>query len=138
MNELIKQMAAQKKITLLENEEVIIQGMSSYLKSRLNVVSGYVYLTNYRMVFCCKRTVTAVALFGVVGAITSLVRKQTKITFQIPIAEIESIKLQKHFRSRKHTIMSNNKEFAVQLPVCKEWESHLSEQGVIIENCINN
>lgn len=131
-------MLAQKRFELLPDEKPVIEGLSSYLKSSLNVMSCHAALTNHRIVVCKKNLIGGMALFGIAGVAVSvavsLLRKQTKIMFQIPIAEIVGVKNIKHGFSRKYRfVIRSGENYDLQFTNAEQWEAELKILGVTIE-----
>jgi hypothetical protein len=134
MTDLIEEIMQQKKFSPLQGEEVLIDGLTSYIKSAVNLISGHAYLTNHRLIFCRKMLLTGMALFGGAGFGYSLGRKQTRITFQIPLSEIKLIKKGKYGFSSKYTVETNTgKKYNVQFSDEDKWVEILISHSV---NCI--
>lgn len=139
----------QTQFTLISNEHILIDGMSAYMKTSdgggphtfalRDGLSGYAYLTNYRLVFCSNAmnsTVAKVFAGGAVGAITRQVFKATKINFQVPISEISSVTKGKEGFSK---LLVNTKykfstksgtTYALAFPKGDKWMSIMGTLGI--------
>ena len=130
----IQQISFQTNFTLIPNEHILIDGLSSYLKSTWNIRSGYAYLTNYRLIFCSNAmnsTVGKVFVAGAVGAVARQVFKATKINFQVPLSEISSLTKEKWGFSSKYTISTkSNTTYTLKLPKGDKWMSIMQTLGV--------
>jgi len=131
MTDLNEQTVKQKRFSTLQGESVLIDGLASYLKSSINVISGHAYLTNYRLIFCRKMLLTGMALFGGAGFGYSLGRKQTSISFQIALPDIRSIKKGKYGFSSKYTVETNiGQTYNLQFTDEAKWVELLISQNV--------
>ncbi len=129
-----EELLAQDRFELVTGEKAIIEGLTTYLKSSLNVMSCHAVLTNHRIVVCKKSLTAGIALFGIVGAVVSLARKQTKITLQIPIVEIIGIKNLKHGFTRKYRVAIRSGEtYDLQFTHPDRWEDELKLLGIVFE-----
>jgi len=127
----IQQMSFQTNFTLLPNETVLVEGLSSYIKSVFRVISCHAFLTNYRLIFCNKGIVGAQTLFGVVGVAAALARKPTKITFQVPVFEIKSLTKGRHGFASKYTVKTKGgTEYVVQFTKEDKWVTAIGSLGV--------
>ena len=126
-----EELLAQKRFELVNGESLIIEGLSTYLKSAFTTMPCHAVLTNHRIVIC-KKGLTgpgAQTVFGLVGVAASYARKQTKITFQIPVIEIAGIKKKKH----KYCFTTHSGEtFNLQFRGRERWEDQLKLLGIII------
>jgi hypothetical protein len=124
--QLSQQMLLQDKMNLLPGESILIEGLSTYIKSALNSITCRAFLTNYRLVFCNTGMVGAQAWFGVIGAVAALARKPTKITFQVPLAQIASVVKGKHVFATKYTVSTlSGQRYNVQFSEGDRWETAL-------------
>lgn len=127
----IQQMSSETKFTPLPNETILIEGLSSYLKSTFNIMSCDAFLTNYRLVFCNKGMTGAGALAGVVGMAVALAHKSTKITFQVPISEIKSVTKGKRGFGSKYTVETRfGTQYVVQFTKEDSWVSTMETLGI--------
>jgi hypothetical protein len=145
----IQQMSFQTQFTLISNEHILIDGMSAYMKTSdgggphtfalRDGLSGYAYLTNYRLVFCSNAmnsTVAKVFAGGAVGAIARQVFKATKINFQVPISEISSVTKGKEGFSKllvntKYKFSTKSgKTYSLALPKGDNWMNMIGTLGV--------
>ena len=125
---------SQKRFELLAGEKPIIEGLSSYLKSSLNVISCRAALTSQRIVVCKKNIIGGMMLFGIAGAAVSLVRKQTKIMFQILLSDIVHVKKMKHGFSKKYRFTTRlNDNYDLQFTHPERWENELKLLDISIE-----
>jgi hypothetical protein len=146
----IKQMSFQTKFTLIPNENILIDGMSVYMKSTFNSMSGYAYLTNYRLVFCSNAMNSTVAEYfvgGGLGAVARQVFKATKINFQVPISEISSVTKVKEGFSKllvdtKYMFSTKSgTTYTLALPKGDNWMNIIGTLGVkwnVAQHTVNN
>lgn len=128
------ELLAQKRFELIADEKLIEEGFASYIKSTLNVVLCHVALTNHRIVICKKNMIGGMAIFGIAGAAISLARKQTKIMFQIPVADITGVRNAKHGFSRKYRFSTYSGEtYDLVFTHPERWSTELKSLGIIIE-----
>lgn len=131
MTDIIHQITQQNKFIPLKDEEVLIDGLASYLKNVVNVISGHAYLTNYRLIFCRKMLLTSMALLGGAGFGYSLGRKQTRITFQIPLSKIKLINKRKYGFSSKYSVETiSGEKYNVQFTDEEKWVEILNTLDV--------
>jgi len=133
----IQQISLQTNFTLIPNENILIDGQSSYVKStwtNWNNMSGHAYLTNYRLIFCSNvmnSTMAEVLTGGAVGYVARQVFKATKINFQLPISEISSVTKEKRGFSSKYTVNTKSgTTYALAFPKGDKWMSIMGTLGV--------
>ena len=125
---------SQDRFELVTGETPLAEGMITYLKSSLNTMVCHTVLSNYRIVACKKSWMAGMVLFGPVGLAVSLARKQTKITFQIPIAEIVEVNILKHGFTQKYRVLTRSeKNYDLIFTHPEEWECKLKSLGVIMK-----
>jgi len=90
-----QQMLSQTAFMLLPGEQVMMDGLVSYVKGALNCADSNCYITNYRLVLSAKGLLGP-AMFGAIGIAASRMSKSTKITFQIPYGQIASVRKGHH------------------------------------------
>ncbi|WP_198005612.1 GRAM domain-containing protein [Thioalkalivibrio thiocyanodenitrificans] len=93
-----------KHFDLSDGEKLLAEGLASHLKSVLSTDSGYCYLTNKRLVFCKKQMALSTLASPLIGPLVSAFRKQTRITFEVPLKNIKSIERNKHGFSYKDSL----------------------------------
>jgi len=125
-----QEIIAQRKFSLSNDETIMAEGSSNYLKGTFSTVLGYSYLTNYRLVFCNNHSIGATAVLGITGMIAASARKPKKITIQIILDEIKSMK-----RTRKETYSvktTSGKEHTLQFSHDRNWINAMQENGIMI------
>ena len=108
----------------LENDEqIILHGNGSYIKSMMNVLQGTFYLTNKRVVFA--RAAKGIRIFA--APIGGLVQG-TDVTFVYPYTEFKSLTVAKHGFAKKYilTWLSGDNQ-AVQLIHHDKWMATFRE-----------
>ena len=93
-----------KHFTISDGEKLLMEGMALHLKSVFSTDSGYCYLTNKRLVFCKKQLLLSILASPLIGPIVSALRKQTRITFEVPVESIKSIDRNKYGSSYKDSL----------------------------------
>ena len=131
IGKLKQQMLLQDKFDLVAGEQILVEGLTTYIKSALKCISCNGYVTNHRLVFCDKSMIGAQALFGVIGTAAALMRKSVKITVQVPVSEISSIVKGKHGFAAKYTVHTKSGE-SYNLQFSDKWETTISALGVKI------
>jgi len=124
-----QQMFSQDQFSLVSGESILTEGVSTYFKSTMNIMSCNGYLTNYRLVFCDKSPTLAAKFFlSPFSYIPPLFNKSIKMTLQIPISEIESIT---QGRRGKYIVKTMSGQIHnLQFP--NKWESIISTFGIKI------
>lgn len=105
-----------KHFDLSDGEKLLTEGLASHLKSIISIDSGYCYLTTKRLVFCKKQMSLSTLASPLIGPLVSYFRKQTRITFEIPLENIKSIERKKHGFSYKESLhLCSDKTINLQL-----------------------
>ena len=87
-----------QEFSLSSEEKLYKEGSATHLKSIINGMQGYVYLTSTRLVFCSRGWFFNSAL----GQIIQLISKPKGIDFEIPLTNILSIAKESHGFASKY------------------------------------
>lgn len=115
-----QEILSQTAFMLLPGEQIMMEGLVSYVKSALNCADSSCYATNYRLVLSAKGLLGPAA-FGPIGIAVSRMSKSTKITFQIPYGQIASVKKGHHVLHETLTFRTKQgKEYCIKFATKKE------------------
>jgi len=120
-----------KHFVLEEGENLLAEGLASHFKSFVSTNLGHCYLTNMRLVFCKKQMTLSILAAPGLGPVVSALRKQTKITFEIPVNNIKSIDRRKYGFSYKDVLQDDHGK-VMTLQLQDELIEHMKQMGVAI------
>ncbi len=112
----------------LQSEGIIKEEKIGYLKSKVNLMQGNLYLTPKRLVLDAHKT--GVGGFGIIGAILKKKVEEKSFGFNLELSEIKTITQGKHGVQKNvlEITDSNDETYRVIVKDYAEWEQQLGSE----------
>ena len=111
----------------LQQEGIIKEEKIGYLKSKMNLLQGNLYLTPKRLVLDAHKT--GVGGFGLLGAILKKKVEEKSFGFNLELSEIKQVAQGKHGVQKNvlEITDSNDETYRIIVKNYQEWEDQLKE-----------
>ncbi|TMU50367.1 hypothetical protein [Flagellimonas algicola] len=112
----------------LEKEEILKEEKIGFLKSKLNLMQGILYLTPNRLVLDAHKT--GVGGFGILGALLKRKVEKKSFGFSLDFKDIKKIAQGKHGVQKNVLEITDNqnKTFRIMVKNYQEWENELNQK----------